>query len=59
MDRTNKRKHERLLSKIMLNAKKDMEEYLDSLGDSNITVEEMKAWKFGYIAGINRARKQN
>jgi hypothetical protein len=53
MNRYEKRKTKRMLDNVAIKAKKDMGIWLDALA-SNPTVEEMKAWKAGYIAGINR-----
>lgn len=57
-NRQNKRKSERMLTAIANKAKKDMADWLDTLSIEP-TVEQMKAWKAGYIAGINRSKENN
>ena len=54
-NRNDKRKAERMLISIANKAKKDMGDWLDTLTEEP-TVEQMKAWKAGYIAGVNRSR---
>jgi hypothetical protein len=54
MSREERRKAQRLLESISTKAKKDMAEWLETLDSADPTVAEMKAWKAGYIAGINR-----
>lgn len=53
-NRQQKRKTERMLVSIANKAKKDMGAWLDTLKHEP-TVEQMEAWKAGYIAGINRS----
>lgn len=54
-NRKDKRKAERMLIAIANKAKKDMGAWLDTLKQEP-TVEQMEAWKAGYIAGVNRSR---
>lgn len=56
MNRQDKRKAERELTKIIKYAKIDMENWLMSLLVEP-TPEELAAFKAGYIAGINRNSK--
>ena len=54
-NRKDRRKAERMLLAIANKAKKDMSDWLDTLTEEP-TVEQMQAWKAGYIAGINRSK---
>jgi hypothetical protein len=55
MKRSNERKAKRQADKIVSTAKKDMLDWVESLGYVP-TQEEMQSWQAGYIAGINRVR---
>jgi hypothetical protein len=52
-NRPAKRNNTRILNKVISNGKKDMQSYIESTGE--ITIEQLNAWKAGYVAGINRA----
>lgn len=54
MIRNEKRKQERMLAKIVKNAKIDMQRWIDTLSEAP-TRKEAEAFKAGYISGINRA----
>lgn len=52
-DRWQKRKHDAETSAIIRKAKKDMTNWIGTLGRAPVEVE-VKAWQAGYIYGINR-----
>ena len=56
-NRSAKRHNTRIINKVVNNGKKDMQEFIESRGE--ITMEQLNAWKEGYIAGINRANADN
>lgn len=58
MNREEKRKSERVINKVIKNAKIDMEDWLMTL-QHEPTPNELIAFKAGYISGINRNTKKD
>lgn len=54
MERSSKRKQERILAAFRRKAKIDMQNWFDTL-EKEPTPEALEAWKNGYVAGVNRA----
>jgi hypothetical protein len=54
MGRSDKRKQERILASFRRKAKIDMENWFSTL-EKEPTLEEVEAWKNGYITGVNRS----
>jgi len=56
-NRSARRHNTRIINKVVSDGKRDMQDFIESRGE--ITMEQLNAWKEGYIAGINRANADN